>query len=267
MESKEIDGMVLRYEPEDREAAGLIGKACGRSAALLQAYWGLQVPDDCVIYVMTSWQDIFGVAPLSWKVLLGITYPLWGPRARRTWPFAGGWEQRMGKRCTVGIKPPRLMELSDGRMGERIFVPSAAVEEKVEFTACHELTHGFTSHLRLPSWLKEGVAMVAVDRFAGRPTVRGETLESVANPPAWAGARPDDRLRVGDPEAMVYIYVQGYWLTRYLDEAHPAVLKELLARRHRPDELEAKLAAACRLPPQGFWAQIDGVVVDHFGGG
>jgi len=45
---------------------------------------------------------------------------------------------------------------------------------KVQQIACHELVHAFTSHLRLPVWLHEGLAMVTVDRLLQNQSIQGE---------------------------------------------------------------------------------------------
>jgi hypothetical protein len=59
------------------------------------------------------------------------------------------------------------------RIGERIFVKTDDVT-KVQQIACHELVHAFTSHLRLPVWLHEGLAMVTVDRLLQNQSIQGE---------------------------------------------------------------------------------------------
>ena len=119
---------------------------------------------------------MFHSAPWSWQFLLGATFPLWYFRQRRIWPYAGGYEQRYGRRLAVGVKPPRLMQEADESVGVRIFVQTADIEEKLERTTCHEMAHAFVGHLALPAWLKEGHAMVTVDRYMSRPTVQRETL-------------------------------------------------------------------------------------------
>ena len=56
--------------------------------------------------------------------------------------------------ATTGVKPPRLVQLADRRAGDQIFVKEKDIGEKVQSITCHELAHAFTSHLRLPAWLK-----------------------------------------------------------------------------------------------------------------
>ncbi len=260
-----VEGLTLYFAAEEQEAAGLVREACERSARLLREQWGLAAPEDCRVYLMTSWLDfVFRSAPWPWKVLLALTLPLWVFRVRKLWPLAGGWAQSYGRRRTVGVKPPRLLQLADRRMGERIFIEEGTLDEKVQRITCHELTHAFTSHLRLPPWLREGLAMVAVDRCFGRPTVRQETLALLELSLGKQSTRGDRRLRIEDEDALITLYARGYWLTRYIEETRPGLLKGLLSRRYRQDELEGKIAAAYGKRPEEFWSEMDGVLSSHF---
>jgi hypothetical protein len=261
-----VEGLTLYFDAEEQEAAGWVRQACERSVRLLREQWGLAAPKDCRVYIMTSWLDFaFRSAPWPWKVLLALTLPLWAFRIRKLWPLAGGWAQSYGRRRAVGVKPPRLLQLADRRMGERIFIEEGTLDEKVQRITCHELTHAFTSHLRLPPWLQEGLAMVMVDRCFERPTVRPETLALLDPSPGRQSTRGDQKLRIEDEGASITLYARGYWLTRYLEETRPGLLKELLARRYRQDELEGQIASAYGKRPEEFWGEVDGVLSSHFG--
>jgi hypothetical protein len=265
METMQVTGLTLFFDPEERDAAELIGRACERSVQINHEYWGLETPEDLRVYIMTSWRHmVFHSAPWSWRILLVIALPLWAPRARRMWPYVGGWEQRYGKRATVGIKPPRLMEVADRSIGERIFVQLEPVEERVRSVTCHELNHAFVAHLRPPAWLKEGLAMISVDQFFGKTTVQPETLAALERPSRQAGAQNHRQVRVEDPDAAVYQYVRGYWVTRYLDDTQPDLLRSLLVRRQSHRELEGKVAAAFDMDHEQFWSSVDAAVVSHF---
>jgi hypothetical protein len=264
MQTTLVGGVRLYFDEEEQDAAGLIGSACERTAALVRETWGLEVPRDLRVYVMTSWLGFFfRSAPWHWRILLGISLPLWFWRVRRLWPYAGGWAQRYGGRQAVGVKPPRLVEAADGSLGERIFV-QRDVAAKVAHVACHELVHAFTAHLRLPAWLNEGLAMVTVDRYAGRPTVRDDTVLLLEDHSREGRPEEYGRLGVRDREALLYHYVRGYWLTRYLADERPELLKRLLNRRRRRGELENEVAAALGMEPAGFWDEIDGVIAAHY---
>lgn len=266
MKTRSIAGLTLWYDAEEGEAADLIGGACEKTVRLVGDQWGIEPQEDLRVYVMTSWSRfLFQAAPWSWRVLLAVTLPLWVSRVRRMWVLAGGWEQRFGKRRTLGVKSPRVMELADRSMGDRVFVLERDIEVKVEHVTCHELTHALTTHLNLPVWLKEGVAMVAVDLYAGQPTVLPETLKDLAEKAPQSGATGARRPSLEDREAFLFQYILGYWLTRYLHETHPGLLRDLLSEPHAHDELEGRVADRLGLDRQALWDRIGGVVADHFG--
>jgi hypothetical protein len=162
--------------------------------------------------------------------------------------------------------PPRLVQSGDSSIGDKIFLRDLDVHDRVRSLACHELTHAFTAELRLPAWLKEGVAMVAVDRFFDRPTVKRETLETLERMADRNHSRRDRKLRVRDPEELVYAYVRGYWLVRYLEETRPGFVGELLSRRSTPSLLEARIAASCGKSPEEYWDGINSVLIAYFQG-
>jgi hypothetical protein len=172
--------------------------------------------------------------------------------------------QRYGKRAAVGVKPPRLIEMSDKSIGQRIFVKDESLDQKVQLITCHELTHAFTAHLRLPMWLNEGLAMVMVDKFHGEPTVKLETLEELQGSKNNQSPGKYQKLSTKDKDALVYHYVRGYWITRYIEETKPDLLKEVLGRRFSHKVLEEKLASAYDMNREDFWKAIDGMLVEHY---
>jgi hypothetical protein len=265
VERTTVDGLTVFFDADERDAAELIGRASAQSAELITRLWGLETPGDCRVYVMTSWfRFLFHSAPpYLWPVLV-LLMPFWLGRVRQLWRVAGGWAQRWGRRRAVGVKPPRLMEIADTSIGSRIFVKGENIEEKVENVTCHELVHAFSGHLRLPMWLNEGLAMVTVDRYLEKQTVRGDTLDLVER---WTGERDPARyrkMRITSPDAIVYHYARGYWITRYLEETRPELLEELLRRRSGNRRLERRVASAFEMKPPEFWRTIDATVVNHF---
>ena len=261
METLSFGELNIFFSPADHAAAELIGAAGVQSARLIREHWGLAMPPDVRLYVMTSWlKPMLHAASWPWKLLLGVTLPLWGWRAKRLWPTAGGWAQQLGQRRMVGVKPPRLIQASDSSLGTRIFVPEPDMTRKAQQITCHELTHAATAHLKLPAWLNEGLAMLTVDRFVGQPTVKAETVTALAHAPDT----PRSRRYPQDPDALVYLYVHGYWLTRYFEETQPGMLKGLLAQRYPHTELEKRIAAAYNLEHTVFWRDLDRTVAAHF---
>jgi hypothetical protein len=253
-----IAGLCLYYDAAQGEAAQLIGTACERSAQLLHQHWGLAIPADCRVYVMTDWRRfLFHSAPRPWKVYLALTLPFVARRASQIWPYAGGWALQYGSRRVVGVKPPHLIEASNRSLGEQIFTQDRDLNEIVQSVTCHELAHAFTFHLKLPTWLHEGLATLSMEHYLDRRIVREETLEglSLLSPVQKRGA--PTRLRVDDPQMLIAQYTRGYWLTRYIDETKPELLKELLAERISPEELEEKVASAFGKDRESFWKDID----------
>jgi hypothetical protein len=262
METFSVDKLKIYYAAPDHTAAELIGAAGEQSVRLIREHWGLEMPPDVRLYVMTSWlAPMFHAASWPWKILLGVTLPLWGLHARRLWRIAGGWAQQLGRRRMVGVKPPRLIQVSNSGLGTRVFVPEPDMARKVEQITCHELTHAATAHLKLPAWLNEGLAMVMVDRLVGQATVKAETAAALTHAPDT----PRSRRYPQDPDALVYVYVRGYWLTRYFEETRPELLKSLLTQRYPHAELESRIAAVYGMETAAFWRGLDGTVATHFG--
>jgi hypothetical protein len=264
--TEQIDGLTLYFDPCEQDAARLIGQACELSIELIHACWNLDTPEDCRIYVMTSWvRFLFHAPPWPWRILVAVTLPLWYFRARKLWAIAGGWHQQFGERRAIGVKPPRLLKTADTSIGKRIFVKETDLDERVRRNACHELTHAFTSHLGLPMWLNEGLAMATVNRFAGKATVKPETLQALAQPPQDTRPGRYRQLRGEAMDDLVFYHcVRGYWLTRYLEDTRPALLRDLLRRKHSPYALESQVAAAYKMELSEFWKRIDDIVISHF---
>ncbi len=265
LHSISIDGITLHYDAREADTAELIQQACSRSIHLLREGWNLHPPNDCRVYIMTSWQGfLYHSAPLVWKLLLAITWPLWFWRFRKLWPLAGGWELSYGRRHTVGVKPPALLEASDKRLGSRIFMREEDASKKIQHITCHELTHAFTSHLRLPAWIKEGLAMLVVDRYFEAQTVRADTLHLLESRPAVRGAGNLNRLRLDKDDNILYLYASGYWMVRYLDEQHPELLRQLLSKKHKPAEITGRIATTCGLPSKDLQNKMNEMLVSHF---
>jgi len=263
MKTETIAGLRLFYYPEEHEAAHLIQAACERSVPLICQRWGLPLPEDCRVYVMTSWPAfLFHAAPWLWRGLLALTLPLVARRASTIWPYAGGWALVFGRRRVVGVKPPRLLQTSNTNIGEQIFVAGLDPSDKVQSITCHELTHAFTFHLKLPTWLNEGLATLAMEHYLDRRIVREENLETLAaHPPARSGRGIP---RVDNPQALITVYARGYWLTRFIEETRPELLRDLLSKRRGQKELEEKVASAFGKDRESFWKEIDGDLRSRF---
>jgi hypothetical protein len=260
-----VGTLRIECDPEDAATGRVLAGACEDALRLAKDSWGLDPPGNCCLYVMTSWRDfVFRSAPWPWKVMLALNYPLWSARVRRAWPISAGWTQHYGGRIAIGIKPPRLLEISDKSVGVHMYVEEKDPVVKIRHLACHELTHAASAHLRLPAWLNEGLAGVSVDRFMGKPTIRDDTLGLIQRfrpkgpPPTYrqlSGVRG---------EVLAYHAVRGYWVVRLLEATQAGVLREILSKRRSPKEIESRIAEALSLRPVNFWASIDEVLASYF---
>ena len=265
MDSTPVNGLTLYYDEEGEYALDLVREACVQGIQIMQGSWHLNTPAECRAYIMTSWRGYFAhAAPRSWQIILTIIVPLMKNRFDTLWEVAGGWEQQFGKRHTFGVKPPHLLESADKSIGERIFPKETNIDANVQQNTCHELTHAFSSHLKLPMWLKEGLAMVSVDKFAGKPTVKGETLDMLAKAPLDTSPGGYRQARITDQDALLYNYARGYWLTRYIEETQPALMLGLLKQRYNHNILENKVADAYGMDAGTFWHEINQMIVSHF---
>jgi hypothetical protein len=74
-------------------------------------------------------------------------------------------------------------------------------------------------------WLNEGIAMLTVDRYAGKQTVRRESLELLRTFTPKSAPPTYQQLSRMRREAIAYHTARGYWLVRYLEEMRPGFLK------------------------------------------
>jgi hypothetical protein len=190
-------------------------------------------------------------------VLLAVFFPFWCFRAMRVWKATGGWVQGHGQTPAVGIKSLRLLAGADRSVGDILFVRDVEVDDEVRQITCHELIHACSNHLKLPTWLHEGLAMVSVDRLRGRPSVKLETLDLIEARSVKTSPSGYPRSSLKDASAWVYLYARGYWLTRYLMEKKPALGRALLERRRTHAKVEEEVADAFKCGHGEFWAGID----------
>lgn len=265
METRSICGVRLYYDSKEEDTVELLSAACEKSILAITETWQLPVAGDCRVYLMDSWpRCVFLGAPLASQILLGVTLPIWYRDFKMRWEYAGGWSQRYGQRQVVGIKTPRLIAETTDAMGESLFVPEDDRELKFLSIVCHELTHACSTHLALPSWLNEGLAMVSVDRCLEKQTVLEETLELLES--AQDDAQPAERLDMTaqSRQQIILLYVRGYWLTRYLQERHADTIRELLSDQLTASDIEARIADSLNLSQDQFWQEADALLVQQY---
>jgi hypothetical protein len=225
-------GIPISHTPEHRETAEVMAEAVEVTADVLQSRWGLGVPANCSVHVLTDWAKFIDeTTPSRLRIFAKLSKPLWRRRAERMYAVAGGWTIPWRGQPAVGVKPAELLSRSEPSLGDELFVRVTDPLEKVRYVTCHELTHAFTAHLRLPPWLNEGVAMRAVDHLAGHPTVLEETRSDVEDDPSVFKTREYLRLARRDHRALLRVYTTGYWVVRSLDEGRPSSLKDMLGHR------------------------------------
>jgi hypothetical protein len=255
----------IYYEPEDSETAAVIRSACQRSIELIEKTWGLSMPPQIRLYVMTSWfQFMFHSAPWGRRIIYLLTVPLWAFRAKRTWAYAGGWAVGYRNRPAIGIKPPRLLEQADKTVGSMLFAHEDNLLRKIEHITCHELTHACAAQLRLPLWLNEGLAMRSVDHYFSLNTVKSETLELLADHPPEAKSASYQKASRMNRKELAYQTVRGYWITRYMEESYPELLRSLLSKRRSERQILQQIARILRISKKGVLAEIEKKALNNF---
>lgn len=258
---KEVGNIGLVFDEAEQQTADIVIDACSKAVRLAQKKWNLRVPEHCSIFVMTSALGfIFRSAPFGWRILLALSIPLWLQRVRKTWPLSAAWTQRYGNRIAIGIKPWRIR----GRQGveSRYYVADTDPNSLIGNATCHELIHACSSNLNLPMWLNEGLAMVTVDAFAGKPTIKQDTIWFIES--AGKVAPPDYRRLTRMPQEMIENHaVRAYWIVRYLEEVRPGFLKRTLGDPDRRS-VDERIAAALGIPYPGLWEAIDGLLLSRF---
>jgi hypothetical protein len=261
MITEKINQITFYYSAEEQHDAEIIRKAISKITDVLSNQYNLHPPADCRVILMTDWHMFLeeGAPPLM-KIFLPLIESLQGKRFEATWKVAGGWNQRMGSRQVTGIKPGRLIESADRRLGEEIFNPYDSIEEKVFSVTCHELTHAFTDALRLPSWLHEGLAMVFTDHAMNKETVNRETLTILKD----SDTGRITRFSLNEEKILGLLYVRGYWLTRWLELENPDLLNSWLRKKLRPSEIDQQLAKKLNLQITNLWSMMDHFLAEYF---
>lgn len=261
MNHETINQVQFYYPADEENDIAVIRRAISTTIEVLYHRYGLQPPADCRVILMTGWRMFLETgAPGLMKLTLPLIKLLQGKRFEATWQLAGGWNQKLGSRMVAGIKPGRLIQIADRRLGEKIYNTPDSVDEKVFSITSHELTHAFSYHLRLPSWLNEGLAMLTTDHTLEKETVRKDTLQFLKE----SQTGRITRFTLADENAMVLLYVRAYWLTRWLELEKPERLQSWLKRPLRPGRIDQQLASEFKMTTSDFWIFCDHFLFDYF---
>jgi hypothetical protein len=266
MENKRIsDTINLYFDTREKETADIIETACKQSLPVIQATWGLPSPKECRIYVVNSWYYyMFHSAPWDARILPILSFPFWYMKTRRVCKLYGGLTQPHRGRPAIGIKPIKSISKTDANIGNLIYIKAPTTKNKLEHILCHEMTHAFSSHLDLPFWLNEGIAMVSVDMYFGKQTVREDTLKYLKNSVLRQYHVEYSDLPEMKKESIAYYYTRGYWITRFLMEQYPGLLKQMLKKKQSTQSLEKEIASVLGLSRHAFFKTIDNMVLSHF---
>ncbi len=268
MEIKNISSGIKIYFPQkEKETAEIIENACNQSVSLINEMWGLALARTCHLYVMTSCpQFILLSAPWPFRLFYAFTFPLWFFHVQRVWSFSGGWFQRYRKKLVIGIKSIGQLAKLDTSIGKKIFVDEDDLRKKLENIACHEITHAFSCHLKLPLWLNEGIAMVTVDALRGKPTVKNSSLDLLKPAARQRAPLKYRKILNAEKDVIAYHYARGYWITRFLLDTQSGLMKEVLNKKLRYQQLEKMIASGFNTSTKNFWRKIDQMVIEHFKG-
>ncbi len=265
MEHFKTGGIEIIFDQDDRACVDLFAEVCTGGVPLIEKLWGLKTPPGCAVYIMTSWRDfLFRSAAWPRKIAYALVLPVLIPRFRRSWPKIAGWT--LLNQPIIGIKAPGLLAAADTEIGRQIYIREPDLNRKAQMSLCHELAHAFSIHLKLPLWLNEGLAMLTVDRYYEKVTVRSETLKFLEPHPHKRRMLNYRKLMSGDVDSILYSYIRSYWLVRYFELRHPGLLKGLLGKRRNEREWMEHLSAAEDISPKRFWDEIDSKILAQFVG-
>ncbi len=240
----------------------LAAETIRQSLPLIESLWGVQPPPQTRVYLHSSWlRALLHGAPLDGKLAVLLGLPFQYIYLNRLWKLAGGWTHRFPMVSLVTVKSPPHLRQSDTSLGQKLFIKIEDEADKFRLTLSHELTHAFSLRLRLPLWLSEGMAMLTSDRLLGVQTVLPETLAFTQRAAQRKPQRFEARVSLRRPEQILEMYARGYWITRYLLEHQPDVLRSVLAKPMNPADLENQLARALGWPRGQFWWHINAAVL------
>jgi len=263
MQTLTTNGITIYYEQQERHTAEQILLACEHTSGIVRDHWGLKIPANCRVFVMTSWKDfMYQSSTGSRRLFLKVTYPFWARRVQQMWDVAGGWNLPAKDGPVMGIKPARLILEGDPGFSQKVFIEETDPDRKVQQVTCHELVHAITSHLKLPMWLREGFAMLMVDWYQGSPTVKWESLDLLKG--EYQQSEAKEYRDIKDEELVAFQIARGYWLTRFLAKEKLEILRDLIQELHPHPELEANIASALNIDPDDLWDEIDAFLVEYY---
>lgn len=265
MQKLRIKGQLVFAHPDDHESAILAGHIAIAATKMLKKHWSLSSPGAVRVYLITDLVKFrLHSAPWPQKIIRTISLPLWRNIARDFWFQAKGVAEPYYSRPAIGIKPPRLLDTTMKTPYGAVMVDEPGLVSTLRNVICHEMTHVYTASRKLPRWLNEGLAVLASELFVGMPLVKPESLALLK--PRGEGRPPESLhwINIRNDTALIYEYVRGYWITRYLEETYPRLLRKIIIRMRSHVRIHKTIADQLSIPYAIFWADIDAVVAKHF---
>jgi len=283
----------MLYDDTDKDYAESIKHICIESRDFVRAVLGLDMPKDIRIQIMTSWPSFYVHSSSKRLKLAFLLFPLlfllglfslffadnsqWGGylillmvallyvvmfviRINSVWKNSSGWCAIFDEHCAIGIKPPRIYQLTSTEVGKRVYIDNLSPDEKSRLMISHEMTHAFAIHIKHPAWLREGLAMVVADVFLEKQTIRADTLGFLRQ------SLTSNISRKPSVDNSVLLYARGYWRTRYLIETNRELFDLLFNPQYKAADFEKLIADSYGEETGSFWTKntLDQMLLRHY---
>jgi hypothetical protein len=249
MEYINNERITLFFSKKNSELADLMIKKLPMMEQLIQSKWNLEIPEKYRFYIMDSmYQSILHPASFLRKIILILTFPIWYKRAKKAWKISAGWTMNNHGEKILGIKSIFEMKKSIEANKNKIYNSiHNDIYIRAECTACHEMTHVFTSHLHLPFWLNEGIAQYTVDKYLGEPSISTDTIGYL-----FQDNKPNH------PYLTEFLY--GYWIVRYIEDIKEGNLENIIKDKN----IDGKIAELFNVPEGNFREQARMIIKDYY---
>ena len=187
-----------------------------------------------------------------------ILLPHWLLRGRKRWKKWRGVSGFQKKEPSILIKP---MEHYNYYTNKNFFkYTNLYLDNKKEkifkSTFCHEIFQVYTHDLKLPAWLKQGLAIITEEYFLDKKMILSKSINLLK----------EKHLDELDEKYSTYILIKGYWTVRYLEEKYPDFLKKTI-KKYREEEIVKEIGKKLGLNINNkdeLWEQIDDLLYDHY---
>ncbi|MBZ9750410.1 hypothetical protein K7W42_05995 [Deinococcus sp. HMF7604] len=194
----------------------------GKTLKILKDTWQITPRQDIRVHLADEWWS--GIFPH----LTSIEYVwrrIYRSRDEAIWEKSAACHVPLSRCALILLRSRPAPRISEVSVGSRLFQP-ASKEEQEHWRLCHEITHACTSHLHLPFWLNEGLAMLVTDLYAERQTIQVSTRPVSRDEPT--PSIDVVQLQNLSEDEWLAIYAQSYWRTRQLFDEHPQLLQQAL---------------------------------------